>query len=149
MSDAEKRETINGMYEGYKQSFANTPDLSVSELVALRVAEEVVVVDVREREEFAVSHIPGAVFIDDFEAHREKHRDKKVVAYCTIGARSGEYAQKLQEKDGVEAYNLKGSILSWVQEGEPVVDSEGNETRRVHVYGRKWDLIPEGYESVW
>ena len=51
---------------------------------------------------------------------------------------------------GVRAYNLAGGILAWVQAGGPVVDGRtGTPTRRVHVYGRKWNLLQPGWEGIW
>ena len=84
-----------------------------------------------------------------FEANRGQYPDDAtIVAHCTIGYRSGKYVAKLQ-RQGLDALNLKGSILSWVHAGQPVVTFEGEETKRVHVYGQKWDLLPQGYKAVW
>ena len=47
-----------------------------------------------------------------------------------------------------DAVNLKGSILPWVHAGQELVDDTGP-TRRVHVHGREWGLLPAGYEPVW
>jgi hypothetical protein len=76
-----------------------------------------------------------------------------VVCYCTIGFRSGKFAKTLrglQRRDGkpVHVYNLEGSVLGWVHEGLPVVDSTGKPAQRLHVYGSKWDLAPRALETV-
>lgn len=43
---------------------------------------------------------------------------------------------------------LEGSIVAWTHiEGSLV--SGDVPTRRVHVYGPRWDLAASGYESVW
>jgi sodium/bile acid cotransporter 7 len=44
--------------------------------------------------------------------------------------------------------NLRGGLLAWVHAGGKVYDANG-ETRRIHVYGRKWNLAPNGYDAVW
>lgn len=31
----------------------------------------------------------------------------------------------------------------------PVGVREGQPTKRVHVYGRKWSLLPASYKAVW
>jgi sodium/bile acid cotransporter 7 len=147
LTDAQKIDRINAMYEYYKKSFQDTPEVTVEELVAMRENDEVVIVDRRQKKEQDVSMIPAAITSDEFEKHREQYKGKTIVVYCTIGSRSGHYTKKLRKK-GIEAYNLKGSILSWIHAGQKVVNKEG-ETRRVHVYGRKWNLVPEGYEAVW
>jgi hypothetical protein len=30
-----------------------------------------------------------------------------------------------------------------------VVDAGGAPTRKVHVYGRRWNVLPEDFEAVW
>jgi sodium/bile acid cotransporter 7 len=147
LTDEEKLARIYEMYEGYKKSFPDTPDVSVEELLAMRENGDVVLVDGRKKKEQKVSMIPGAIPSEEFEKNIEQYKDKTIIVYCTIGSRSGKYAKRLIKK-GMRAYNLKGSILAWIHAGQGLV-SEGEETRRVHVYGRKWNLAPEGYEAVW
>jgi hypothetical protein len=36
-----------------------------------------------------------------------------------------------------------------VHEGGKVVDQKGGETKRIHVYGRKWNLGPDSFEGTW
>ena len=146
-SDEVKRQAIATMCAKYRRSFRDVPELLAEDAARMQSAGEAVVVDVREPEEFAVSHIPDAVLVEDFERGLDRYRDKKVIAYCTIGYRSGRYAATLRKK-GFDAYNLSGSMLSWVHAGQPVVDEHG-ETKRLHVYGEEWDLAPAGYDTVW
>ena len=43
------------------------------------------------------------------------HRQLKLQYSCsTAGMRSGKYAAKLKQQDGIEAKNLRGSIIAWV-----------------------------------
>lgn len=147
LTDEQKLERINDLYKKYRRSFPNVPDVSAEELIAMRKEKDVVLVDGREKKEQEVSMLPGAITSREFEENIEKYRDKTIVVYCTIGSRSGHYARDLIEK-GLIAYNLRGSILAWIHAGQKLV-SEGKETRRVHVYGRRWNLAPKGYEAVW
>jgi hypothetical protein len=39
-------------------------------------------------------------------------------------------------------------MLAWVHEGGKVIDQKG-ETKRIHVYGRKWNLAPASFEPIW
>ena len=48
----------------------------------------------------------------------------------------------------VAAEYLQAGILAWLLEGGKVYDQRGDETKRVHVYGEKWDYAPAGYETV-
>lgn len=148
VSDAQKRARIDEMFEDYRADFPDTPNVTVDEYMRMRDGDDVVLVDAREPEEQQVSMIPSAISMEQFERNREEYSDSKVVAYCTIGYRSGEYAETLRE-EGFDAYNLKGSILSWAHAGQPLVNSEDEPTTRVHVYGPKWNLAPDEYEAVW
>jgi sodium/bile acid cotransporter 7 len=107
----------------------------------------VLLVDVRTEAERAISTIPGAISQSEFEARREDYSDRTIVAYCTIGVRSSRFAREMKEL-GLEVANLDGSILAWTHEGGTLV-SDGRETTRVHVYGARWDLAAEGYETIW
>ena len=137
------------MYAGYKPSFPEVADVSPNEVVALQqeLGPELVLVDVREPREREVSMLPGAISREQFDARRDELAGRTVVAYCTIGYRSGRFADELR-KAGVDARNLKGSILAWSHAGLPLV-AGGEPTRRLHVYGADWDLAAEGYETVW
>ncbi len=142
-SDAEKLETIRGMYAGYSKEFADVPALTPEQ-----VTDAMVLVDVRTDDEIGVSRIAGAITGARFGAERNGLVDRKIVVYCTIGARSGDYAKGLRKK-GFDAYNLAGSILAWTHAGKPLVDAEGKPTKQLHVYGREWNLAPDGYETQW
>ena len=144
----EKRAKIEAMYEEFRPEFPDAEEIDVEGFLKLQARGEVLLVDVREDKERAISTIPGSISKADFEELGDDLIDVPVVVHCTIGYRSARYVESLKDR-GVHAYNLKGSILSWVHAGQHVVDPEGNETKRVHVYGKRWDLLPEGYEALW
>ncbi len=148
LTNTEKRARIDAMYRNYHDDFPGVEDVSAEVLKARLGMENIVVVDAREPEEREVSYIPGSIGKDEFEARKATLRDREVVVQCTIGYRSGVYAQGLAA-DGFRVKNLAGSILAWAHEGGALVDAEGQPTKRVHVYGPTWDLLPDGYESVW
>ena len=111
-----------------------------------------VLVDVRTADERAVSSIPGSVSSAEYESDFDaKYCDERVVAYCTIGYRSGKYVEKLIQEKGVDAYNLRGSVLAWTHAGGELAEDGGvgAPTKRVHTFGKKWALAAGGYESVW
>lgn len=147
MSAAEKRAKIEALYREYKKDFADVQDIAPAEAMQLSNAGRVVFVDVREEKEQAVSMLPGAVTEKELLQHPEQYREKIIIGYCTISYRSGKFAQKLKVR-GIAMLNLEGGLLAWIHAGGKVYDGSG-ETRRIHVYGRKWNLGPEDYEAVW
>lgn len=147
MNDAEKRAKIELMYRGYAREFPAVEEIGAQAAMALAKSGKVVFVDVRGKREQAVSMLPGAVTEEEFLKDMDRYKDFSVIGYCTISYRSGKLAEKLSRK-GTRMLNLRGGLLAWVHEGGKVYDRNG-ETRRIHVYGRKWDLGPGAYKTVW
>lgn len=148
LSESERRARIDQLYREDREAFPGVPEVSAEELAELLRTRKVVLVDVREDEERRVSTIPGAVPKAELERDPSRYRGRRIVTYCTIGYRSGLYAADLRRR-GFDAWNFAGSLLAWTYAGGPLVDAAGAETRRVHVYGRKWNLVADGYEAVW
>ncbi|QDT04798.1 molybdopterin biosynthesis protein MoeB [Rubripirellula lacrimiformis] len=105
-----------------------------------------VLVDVRSNKEVKVSVIPGAITKQQYEEDPAKYRGKLVIAYCTVGGRSGNYARELAGKD-VKVKNYEGSILKWVGAGLPLITLDGQPTKRVHTYSDRYK-IPAQYEQI-
>lgn len=144
----DRAEAVQAWIQDVRGDYPDVVHVSPGELMAwLEEPDDVVLVDVRTDDERRVSTIPGAISRREFEARIGEFADRRIVAYCTIGARSSRFARQMSEL-GIEVANLGGSILAWTHEGGSLV-SEGQETRRLHVYGPTWDLAPEGYEAVW
>lgn len=117
----------------------SVPTISVEELVKM---EDVFIADTREQEEYAVSHIPNAQFVGykkfDVANLGDIPKDTPIVLYCSVGYRSEKIGEKLQKKGYTNVYNLYGSIFEWVNQGQPVVTPQGEETNNVHTYNEKW-----------
>lgn len=145
--DAQKKEIVYRMYADYKKDFSEVFDITVNDAMELIKADKAVLVDTRKQKEMEVSMLPNAITLGVYLSDPQKYRNKTVIGYCTISYRSGKLAQKLS-KEGIRMFNLKGGILAWVLEGGKVYDQTG-ETRRIHVYGRKWNYPANGYEAVW
>ena len=145
--DAEKRAEIERLYEGYRTSFPSVEEISPSRAMELMQRGKALFVDVRDSEEQGISMLPGAVTDEAFVKELDKFKDRTVILYCTVGYRSGKLARRLAGR-GMTLRNLRGGIRAWVHDGGRIYDHKG-ETRRIHVFGRKWDLAPERYESVW
>lgn len=144
-TNQEKMALINSMYSEYLNSFKDVPAVDPAD--DSFTFDQAVLVDVRELEERNVSEIKNAISKTDFEKNIEKYKGRKIIAYCAIGYRSGLFV-KILRTQGFEAYNLKGGILLWVHAGKSVMSNEGP-SKKVHVYGKKWDLLPTGWEAVY
>ncbi len=146
--DARKLQIVNSMYEAYRKDFPSVRDIEPMEAMRLFRKGKAVFIDVRPQNERSVSVLPKAVNTDDFLKNIDLYKDKTAIAYCTISFRSGVFARKMAER-GVDILNLRGGLLGWVLVGGPVFGPDGKRTRRIHVYGEKWDYPPAGYTSVW
>jgi sodium/bile acid cotransporter 7 len=130
----------------------DAPWLTLNEFVQQSKQENWIIVDTRHRSERNVSIIPGALSMAKFKVWvRERPREcdeKSILVYCTAGCRSARYAKKLR-KNGFKIFNLYGGILAWALDGRTFVTSDGEETRRAHVYSDDWNVLPPGYEAVY
>ena len=119
----------------------NVPLIGVEELE--NIQNEVVIFDTRKREEYAVSHIPGARFLgyqEDFAPNRLQgiSKEQLIVLYCSVGYRSEKIGARLRQRGYTNIYNLYGSIFEWVNQERPLVDTTGAPTIRLHTYNRNW-----------
>ena len=149
-SEVDKRSLITTMYQKYAQEFPSVEGITVEDLQQLQQQnKKIVLVDVRPTKERAVSIIPGAITQAEFEENLDKYRnsDATIVAYCTIGYRSGKYAQKLKQQ-GINILNLEGSLLAWSHSRGGLVNDAGS-TNKVHVFSPQWQLTADNYEPVW
>ena len=131
--------------------YSDVPTLTTAQVQALQIDQEnigqFVLVDVRSKAETDVSIIPGAITKEEFERTKQRHQGEIVIAYCTVGHRSGNYARKLKQS-GWDAWNYKGSILDWCKNQLPVVTQSGQSTQKVHTYNANYQLA-EGYQAVY
>ena len=102
--------------------------ITPAEAIRLLDAGKAQAVDVREPDEFAVGHIPGAKLLplgDVLTRAEEVMPDKNAqwLIYCRTGRRSADAVQKL-ESLGYTALRDLGGILSWPYEIEG--DFEGH-----------------------
>ena len=106
-------------------------------------AERALLVDVRSDEEFAVSHIAGAVHAQTPEAVaaalRASHKSE-LVLYCSVGWRSSDMAERVSGLVDVPVHNLEGSIFAWANSGRPVV-RDGAVVQEVHPYDENWGRL--------
>lgn len=118
----------------------------------LKDMEDAIILDTREKEEFEVSHLKEAIWVGyenfSLEAVKGFPKDKPVVVYCSIGARSQEIGKKLQEAGFSEVHNLYGGIFHWVNEGFPIYHYS-SKTLKIHAYSKTWGVWLNKGEKVY
>lgn len=129
------------------------PWIKAAELKAILEDTNLILVDVRQPGERAVSMLPHALDTYQF-ADGYRHGippGKRLVLYCTIGYRSGKYAEKLAEMK-IKSEVLEGGILMWSFVRGPLVArksrTEWEPTKRIHVYDAEWNIVHPDYEAV-
>jgi rhodanese-related sulfurtransferase len=97
------------------------------------------IIDVRDPDEFKVSQIPTA--INQMNAKKiELPKDSTIIAYCSVGLRSADFAEKLAARGYTQVFNLKGSIFEWANKGYPL-HRDGKTVTVVHPYNKKWGKL--------
>ncbi|MBE9100227.1 rhodanese-like domain-containing protein [Vacuolonema iberomarrocanum] len=101
-----------------------------------------VLLDVRDAEEFAVSHLPNAHHAPTLDAvrHLPIETNTPIVAYCSVGYRSAQFVQQLQDAGFSQAMNLEGSIFQWANEGRSLV-RDRQPVQAVHPYAAVWKVL--------
>ena len=147
-----------------RKTFPGVQQVPCSQLVAALAdaTQRIILLDVREPAEFAMSHIVGAQniapaahsdvekLIQALPSLRERAegaddgRVVKVVCYCSIGYRSSQLAYAIGEHLphlAGRVYNLEGSIFRWANSGHAVVDAVGKPANKVHRYSALWGQL--------
>ena len=95
--------------------------VDVREAARAAQADEVLLLDVREDEEWAAGRAPGAVHVPMSVLRQDTvPRDRRVLVLCRVGGRSAAVAQALDQL-GYDVANVAGGMLSWSSAGLPVV----------------------------
>ena len=104
-------------------SLADMTEITPRELkAALDRGDELVIVDVREPQEYQIARIEGSVLIPLGEIpqrHAEIDRSLLVVCQCRSGVRSAKAAAYLRSVGFDRVLNLTGGILRWSDEVDP------------------------------
>lgn len=103
----------------------NYENLELETFMNVLKDSNVVILDVRTANEYAESHLRGAINIDQYQddfVEKAKARllaDKTIAIYCRSGRRSASACGRLAA-EGYKCVNLKGGILAWTKAGYPV-----------------------------
>ncbi|MEK7467191.1 MAG: rhodanese-like domain-containing protein [Planctomycetota bacterium] len=86
---------------------------------------EIAIVDVRQPEEFAARHIPGAILAPhtDIEVYlADLPRDKDLYVHCEVGGRSKYVCEALEASGFTRLFNVVPGMSAWrgvVEKGLP------------------------------
>ena len=103
---------------------AGVPETTVEELKARMDAKaNFYLLDVREPHEYQIARIPGSTLIPLGQlgaryGELPPARRQEIVIHCKSGVRSAKAVNLLKEH-GIEAKNLKGGILAWIDRIDP------------------------------
>jgi rhodanese-related sulfurtransferase len=98
-------------------------EIGPKELHIMLEAGAALLVDVREPDEFAQAHIPGAINIplSAFTVDKVPHPEgKTVVLQCAGGKRSAMALDKCKSAQAAIDTHLAGGIMAWHQQGYPL-----------------------------
>ena len=102
--------------------FSDVPSVTVAE-----VADDACFLDVRQDDEWAAGHIPGAIHVPMHQLLDRLHEvpsDQHVVAVCRVGSRSAQVTAYLAQQR-ISVRNLSGGMVAWAAAGRPVVSETG------------------------
>ncbi|MEU7941653.1 adenylyltransferase/sulfurtransferase MoeZ [Microbispora bryophytorum] len=118
-------EAFCGTLSDEAQQAAAGSTITAAELEAMRErGEDIMIIDVREPNEYEIVSIPGAVLIPKGEflngsALETLPQDKKIVLHCKSGARSAEVLAVLKNAGFSDAVHVGGGVLSWIKTVDP------------------------------
>jgi rhodanese-related sulfurtransferase len=103
-----------------------------------------VIFDVRQPAEYAVSHLDGAIQLDPDISVVDFMRDygplvagRQALFYCSVGRRASRLIARVEKPvaaAGTTVHNLSGGIFRWQANGGPLVTADGSPTDLVHPY---------------
>lgn len=102
---------------------SDVPAVNVNEL-----PEDVVLLDVREQDEWVAGHAPGAVHVPLAQVPSrldEIPSDEVVHVVCRSGGRSSQATAWLN-RNGYDAVNVSGGMGAWLEAGRPMVSETGD-----------------------
>ena len=137
-------------------SHASVAQISPEAFQALNPSE-FLLLDIREPEEFAVSRLPGAIWVSpkaDAESALIQIGDvtgKTIIVYCSVGVRSSRFAERTQddfiEMGATSVANLEYGIFGWHNDQKDLEDAAGS-TDAVHPYDAFWERYLERGEMA-
>ena len=139
---------LNALHQGIISDYSQISHIS-AEAFDRQNTDDIILLDIREADEFAISHIAGAQRIDP-EMSTENLltqlpkdlTNKTIIVYCSVGRRSSALAARtkthLLAKGAADIVNLEGGIFGWHNEKRPLTSASGS-TDYIHPYNEYWN----------
>ena len=159
--------SLDKIHRGIITDYENVNHINIEQFLTLQ-KDELIVFDIREKREYEVSHLEGAIQVDpdldpeDFLLkYGEAIKEKTAIYYCSVGRRSSEFAagvnqasfnnktiyKKTTYDNTTQSYNLVGGIFHWHNAEMPLVDDEKN-TTAVHPYNFYWGRLIDNKSAI-
>jgi rhodanese-related sulfurtransferase len=139
--------TWDVVFAWIQRDWPEVPQMSTHELAQRMASSDgasPLIIDVRAREEYEVSHLPGAIWAETSSeiaaALRATSDQQTVVLYCSVGVRSSKAAAKLVRSGRANVFNLQGSIFWWANEGRQLIAND-RAVNVVHPYNEQWGRL--------
>lgn len=110
--------------------------ISATQAQELIEQKRVIILDARSKEEFDVSHLPGAIHYSA-DLLNNLNPKESVLVYCTISLRSNSLAKEMSKKGFSRVYDVTGGLISWVNNQYDLVNGDNHKTDTLHSYN-KW-----------
>ncbi len=128
--------------------YSDFPTLTIAQTLTHLKKGDALFLDVRKNDEFLVSHIKGAKRMDldgsNISEIKDVNKDKLIIVYCSVGARSQTFGEILKKKGFTNVKNMYGGLFYWANEKYPMVDLKENKTARIHGYNKDWGKWVKG-----
>ncbi len=133
---------LHRLHVKIENEFSSVRHISPDEYSQLNLGDTVIF-DIREHDEYSVSHIRQAIHITPsmsannfLQAYGHILKDKKAVFYCSVGYRSSAYIEKINQLHNAhDMVNLKGGLFMWANQGRDIQGSG------VHPYNDFWGRL--------
>ncbi|MCA0448275.1 MAG: rhodanese-like domain-containing protein [Proteobacteria bacterium] len=136
-----KGATLAACEDAIARAFPDVPEISADAMPV-----DARVYDVREKAEYDISHIPGAIHVTpgDVPDPGGAPDGRVIVCACSVGLRSAKLAAALRARGWTGAVNLRGGLFRWAKEGRDMANASGP-TREIHPFDKRWGkLLDEG-----
>ena len=141
-----------------EKKFPEVKNISTNDLGEKLKSDDksIVLVDTRKEEEYNVSFIKGAKFLEfpltedaltKFVDTNVPDGTEEIICYCSVGYRSSVVAIALlttlveKKREDIKIYNLEGSMFKWVNEGRPVTNMNSDTVCYAHPYSYMWGIL--------